>query len=212
MTGLSAGPLLTRVVGPFALVLLLSALLNLAGARAASSNTTPNPAPQPAPHSSSPAPTPDPAPQAAPISSSSSSSNHQGPAEAPSTAQQQPQTGAAPSIAAPEVIAAPAISPSSAAGVATATPVLHVPANKPRRTRVTHHLARSVIAESAPAVTRWHWRDPLDVESVLSPSAPAAHRRGLPLLIAAIGLLLLVLVGGWTLRLLARMEPTLRTG
>jgi hypothetical protein len=208
MTGLSAGLLLTRAVGPFALVLLLSALLNLAGARAASSSATPNPAPQPAPHSSSHAPTPDPAPQAAP----SSSSNHQGLSQAPSTAQQQPQAGTAPSVAPPEVTAAPTISPSRGAGVVTAAPVLRVPASHTRRTRVRHHPARRVVAEPAQAVTPWHWRDLLDVESVLSPSAPAAHRGGLPLLIAAIGLLLLVLVGGSTLRLLARMEPKLRTG
>jgi hypothetical protein len=58
------------------------------------------------------------------------------------------------------------------------------------------------------------WRGPyrLDVPNAISSPGPTPHKDGVLLLFGALGLIVLVLAGGSTLRVLVRMEGRLRVG
>jgi hypothetical protein len=75
---------------------------------------------------------------------------------------------------------------------------------------VRDHKAASALA--GPARTAALLRDPvpLDVGGAVTSSAASSQRSGLVLLLSALGLLVLVLAGGSTLRGLMRMEPKFR--
>jgi hypothetical protein len=215
MARLSAAALLARLTGLIALALSLSALCGPALADASGHRASPDPSPQPAPGAATSAPTPDPAPQAGPSSSSTRSTSIPPQQSTPGT-----QPTVLPSIGAGGVGVAEAGVGSAEAGVGSGRTATTITAPNiqlaPRPTHRRHVVKRprAVRTVSRPPELEPAWRgpDPFDVVSTVAVTAPSPRRDGLPLLLGSLGLLVLVVAGGSTLRMLLRIEGRLRAG
>jgi hypothetical protein len=81
-----------------------------------------------------------------------------------------------------------------------------------RRGTYKHHIATHGLPAHPSAIALSPAHERLDLDSVVGSLAASPHRNGLLLLFGALGLLLLVLAGGSTLRMLVRMDGKLKAG